>query len=320
MVACGLSFHSFTCNNISSGAVFQGGLRHSTMLIPCECFLHASAPPLSDPTASVSRDRSVTFQINAVSAPARTAEVRPKLSVPCTIDRWAPQQKKKNNWVNYGGSLPAMLGALECVQDVGEALRPWKDRLNNRERTIILKEQKDWRRAVEIFDWFCRQRGHEVNVIHYNVVLYALARRWNLVLVLWHEMHSYGVAPDNSTYGALIDVCCKGGREGAAFVWLGDMCKRGLIPDEVTMSTVLQAHKKAGEFDKAGHFFKRWSLDHGSRTEGHPHCSLNTYNTLIDTYGKSGRLEKVSDTFDQMLREGVAPNVVTFNTMIHCFG
>ncbi|TVU48297.1 hypothetical protein EJB05_07929 [Eragrostis curvula] len=291
------------------------------MLIPCKCFLHTPARPLSNPTASVCRDRSATFQINAVSAPARVAEIHPKLEVPCHKPI-VSQRKKKGNWVHYGGSLPVVLEALERFEDVGEALGPWKDTLSNRERTIILKEQKDWRRAVEIFDWFRRERGHEVNVIHYNVVLCTVgrARRWNLVLMLWHEMHSSGVDPDNSTYGTLIDACCKGGKERAAFLWLGDMCKRGLIPDEVTMSIVLQAYKKTGEYEKAECFFERWSLEYDRKTEGHPRYSLYTYNTLIDTYGKSGQLEKVSDTFHQMLREGVAPSVVTFNTMIHVWG
>ncbi|CAD6223201.1 unnamed protein product [Miscanthus lutarioriparius] len=170
-----------------------------------------------------------------------------------------------------------MLEALEHIQDVGEALWAWKDTLSNRERTIILKEQKDWQRTV---------------------------RRWDLILRLWHEMHTFGVAPDNSTYGTLINVCCKGGRGWVTLVWLGDMCKRGLMPDEVTVSIVMQAHKKAGEYETAELFFK----------------SLYTYNTLIDTYGKAGHLEKVSDTFNQMLREGVAPSVVTFNSMIHAWG
>ncbi|KAK3150562.1 hypothetical protein QOZ80_3AG0234820 [Eleusine coracana subsp. coracana] len=248
--------------------------------------------------------------------------VEPDSFVPCTVDKRAPQWKKKTSWAHYGGSLPAMLEALEHCKDVGEALWPWKDTLNNRERTVILKEQRDWRRAVEIFDWFRRERGHDVNVIHYNVVLCAVgrARRWDLVLMLWNEMHFCGVVPNNSTYGTLIDVCCKGGREGVALIWLGDMCKRGLIPDEVTLSIVLQAHKKAGEFEEAECFFKRWSSEHGRRMGGHPCYNLYTYNTLIDTYGKSGQLEKVSGTFDQMLREGVAPNVVTFNTMIHVLG
>lgn len=243
--------------------------------------------------------------------------------VQCAVRRQTAQGKKnKGKPIHYGGSIPAMLDALERVQDIGEALWPWKDTLNSRERTIILKEQKDWRRVVEIFDWFRRERCHELNVIHYNVVLCVVGRatRWDLVVGLWHQMHSCGVVPENATYGTLIDVYCKGGRERAALLWLGDMCKRGLVPDEVTMSTVLQAYKKAGEYEKAELFFRRWSSESHKRKEGHRCYNLYTYNTLIDTYGKAGQLEKVSDVFSQMLREGVAPDILTFNTLIHVWG
>uniref|UniRef100_A0A0D9VPV7 Uncharacterized protein n=1 Tax=Leersia perrieri TaxID=77586 RepID=A0A0D9VPV7_9ORYZ len=297
------------------------------MMSPCDCFLHAPAPaPPSSLAAAAAgarwRDINLSFQTSAVSAPARNVETCPDLVVPCTVPRRDAERKKSGRWCQYGGSIPAMLEALDRTEDIGEALRPWRDTMSNRERTIVLKEQKDWRRAVEIFNWFRRRRRHEVNVIHYNVVLCAVgrARRWDLVARLWHEMNSSGVVPDNSTYGTLIDVHCKGGRERIALVWLGDMFKRGLRPDEITMSIVLQIHKKAGEYEKAELFFKRWSLDSDAKMEGHPCYSLYTYNTLIDTYGKAGQLEKVSDTFNQMLREGVSPNVVTFNTMIHVWG
>lgn len=294
------------------------------MLTPCDCFLHVPAHPRPSLKAPAPwRDNVLSFQINTVSAPDRTVEICPDLVVPCTVSKRAVRgRKKKGNWVHYGGLLPAMLETLEDVRDVGEALWAWKDTLSNREKTIILKEQKDWRRAVEIFDWFRREQGHKLNVIHYNVVLNTVgkARRWDLVLRLWYEMHSFGVAPDNSTYGTLINVCCQGGREWTALLWLGDMCKRGLMPDEVTMSIVMQAHKKAGEYETAEIFFERWSSDSIRRMEGRSHYNLYTYNTLIDTYGKAGHLEKVSDTFNQMLSEGVAPSVVTFNSMIHAWG
>ncbi|KAL5986916.1 hypothetical protein ACLOJK_015251 [Asimina triloba] len=42
-----------------------------------------------------------------------------------------------------------------------------------------------------------------------------------------------------------------------------------------------------------------------------------TYNTLIDLYGKAGRLKDASDAFSEMLRYGVAPDTITFNTMIN---
>ncbi|KAF7067053.1 hypothetical protein CFC21_072972 [Triticum aestivum] len=312
------------------------------MLSPCDRFLHrapAPPPPPLNPQSGLAasmpgasrRDKGLALQSNAVSAPpARTAEACPNAAVvvPPTVagttgqSAAAQRGKGKGRLSGYGGSIPAMLYALERARDVGEALWPWRDTLSSRERTIILKEQKDWRRAIEIFDWFRGQRRHEVNVIHYNVVLCAVgrARRWDLVAGLWHQMHSCGVAPDNTTYGTLIDVYCKGGRETAALLWLGDMCKRGLVPDEVTMSTVLHAHKKAGEYEKAELFFQRWSSESDTGLDGHLCYSLYTYNTLIDTYGKAGQLEKVSDMFNQMLREGVAPSIITFNTLIHVWG
>lgn len=45
-----------------------------------------------------------------------------------------------------------------------------------------------------------------------------------------------------------------------------------------------------------------------------------TYNTLIDLYGKAGRLQDAADVFSEMLRSGVAPDTITFNTLIHTCG
>ncbi|KAF3777798.1 Pentatricopeptide repeat-containing protein [Nymphaea thermarum] len=45
-----------------------------------------------------------------------------------------------------------------------------------------------------------------------------------------------------------------------------------------------------------------------------------TYNTLIDLYGKAGRLKDASNAFAEMLRSGVVPDKVTFNTMIYTCG
>ncbi|THU70648.1 hypothetical protein C4D60_Mb08t27190 [Musa balbisiana] len=140
-----------------------------------------------------------------------------------------------------------------------EALKPWEDSLSSKERTIILKEQTDWRRAVEIFNWFKRKGCYELNVIHYNVMLRILgeAQKWDLVGSFWNEMQSNRIMPTNSTYGTLINAFCKGGLNKAALVWLSDLYKQGMEPDEVTMGVILQTYKKAGKFQKAEQFFQR---------------------------------------------------------------
>ncbi|KAK2986088.1 hypothetical protein RJ640_011529 [Escallonia rubra] len=243
-------------------------------------------------------------------------------------------------WARYGGCVPAMLEALETVRDLDEAFRPWEESLSNKERSIILKEQSGWERALEIFEWFKRKGCYEVNVIHYNIMLRTLgkARRWNEVERLWDEMGRRRIKPINSTYGTLIDVYSKGGLREKALNWLALMNEQGMEPDEVTMGIVVQMYKKVGQFKDAENFFKKWSsgkcgmqdkpntrkLSASYAVNGHDqeHLCLSsyTYNTLIDTYGKAGRLKDASETFARMLKEGVVPNTVTFNTMIHTYG
>ncbi|KAJ0110416.1 hypothetical protein Patl1_02190 [Pistacia atlantica] len=46
----------------------------------------------------------------------------------------------------------------------------------------------------------------------------------------------------------------------------------------------------------------------------------STYNTLIDLYGKAGRLNDAANIFAEMLKSGVAVDTITFNTMIYTCG
>ncbi|OMO98776.1 hypothetical protein COLO4_13706 [Corchorus olitorius] len=46
----------------------------------------------------------------------------------------------------------------------------------------------------------------------------------------------------------------------------------------------------------------------------------STYNTLIDLYGKAGRLRDAAEVFSEMLKSGVAMDTITFNTMIFICG
>ncbi|XP_074320979.1 pentatricopeptide repeat-containing protein At3g23020 [Silene latifolia] len=239
-------------------------------------------------------------------------------------------------WASYGGCIAEMLRALENVGDLDEAFKPWEARLSNKERSIILKEQVSWERALEIFEWFKKKGCYELNVIHYNIMIRILgkARKWGEVERLWDEMRDKKIAPINSTYGTLIDVYSKGGLKEEAIVWLQRMNEQRMEPDEVTMGIVVQMYKKSGEFRKAEEFFKMWSSSKSTKEKstlekptvfptkasvGH-HLSLYTYNTLIDTYGKSGQLQEMADTFQKMLKNGVIPDTITFNTMIHIYG
>jgi len=241
--------------------------------------------------------------------------------------------------VSYSGRVPAILKALDTIHDLDKALG-WEKRLGKKEMSIILKEQACWKRALMIFEWFKQKGCYELNVIHYNIMFWILGkeRKWKVVESLWNEMNENGVVPVNSTYGKLIDVYSKGGLNEEALAWLQRMLSQGMEPDEVTMRVVVQLYKRAGEFQKAEEFFRKWSrgeplrieIDHNTVDARHHVCNevsyvnvcLNshTYNILIDTYGKAGQIRAVCEIFARMIKQGVVPTTVTFNTMIHLYG
>lgn len=47
---------------------------------------------------------------------------------------------------------------------------------------------------------------------------------------------------------------------------------------------------------------------------------VDTYNIMMDLYGKAGDFEKASMTFRDMVKAGVDPDIVTYNTMMHICG
>ncbi|KAK2403746.1 Pentatricopeptide repeat (PPR) superfamily protein [Trifolium repens] len=245
--------------------------------------------------------------------------------------------KRSAKGVSYGGIIPFILKDLDMIQDVEEALRPWEIQINNKERSIILKQQMKWDRAIEIFNWF-DENSHELNVIHYNIMIRIIgkARKWTVLEGLWNQMNARGIVATNSTYGTLIDVYSEAGLREDALFWFETMLEHGIEPDEVTMVTVVQLYKKAGGLQKAEEFFRKWSLGEPLRPNNHymtdaleldertlffkASFGSHTYNTWVDAYGKAGQLKKSSETFVKMLKQGIPPTTVTFNTMIHICG
>ncbi|KAI3717299.1 hypothetical protein L1987_68836 [Smallanthus sonchifolius] len=288
------------------------------------------------------------------------------------VSYYSSNQKKKNK-KRYGGQLPSILKSLDSEQDVDKTLGLYYGKLNPKEQTVILKEQRNWEQVVRVFEWMKSQPDYSPNVIHYNVVLRALgrARKWDGLRRCWIEMAEKGVMPTNNTYGMLVDVYGKVGLVKEALLWVKHMKVRGVFPDEVTMNTVVRVLKDGREYDRADRFYKDWcvgkvelddleldlmveskssiclepvSLTRFLLTElfriGGRDCTKSmarsessddenfvqkprltaTYNTLIDLYGKAGRLKDAGKVFDEMLKSGIPVDTVTFNTMIFTCG
>ncbi|KAL0340226.1 UNVERIFIED_CONTAM: Pentatricopeptide repeat-containing protein [Sesamum radiatum] len=218
--------------------------------------------------------------------------------------------KCSTKWARYGGCIPAMLEALETVNDLDEALKPWERTLTNKERSILLQEQLGWERALEIFEWFKMKRCYEVNVIHYNIMFKILGKARQRFRDL-------------------------------AIKWLELMNKSGMEPDVVTMGIVVQMYKKAWDFKRAEEFFKKWSNsmvdERGSAivwSEAHlasckklvrllKECSRKvycpttvTFNTLIHMFGNNGLLDEVASLMQRMENDKCSPDTQTYNILI----
>ncbi|KAJ9182201.1 hypothetical protein P3X46_006224 [Hevea brasiliensis] len=165
--------------------------------------------------------------------------------------------------------MAAILHALDTIKDLNEA---WEDSLDNRVRSIILKEQSIVGREPWRFLSGLKEKERQCSHLQ----------------CLCKEMNIRKFSPIDFTYGTLIDVYRN-------------------EPEEVTMGIVVQMFKKAGQFQKAEE-----KASSEVETDARVNVSLSsyTYNTLIDTKDKAGQLKETSETFAEMLRKGIAPTTL----------
>ncbi|EAZ03822.1 hypothetical protein OsI_25951 [Oryza sativa Indica Group] len=232
--------------------------------------------------------------------------------------------------------------------------------MSPREQTALLSRQRHWRRARDLLDRMRALPGYAPSAIHYGVVLrhLARARRWGELRRVWARMAREGAPPPtNQAYAALADALAKAGHARDSLLLLRHMRARGVAPDEVSMSTFVRILKDVGRYSDAATLFDNWcngrfevgfiDLDYSALDSGGPmqflleemcHGNVDdagasgiqgvaripklavTYNTMIDLYGKAGKLKDAMDMFMGMPDYGVAADTCTFNTLINIFG
>ncbi|KAK9085143.1 hypothetical protein Sjap_025554 [Stephania japonica] len=152
--------------------------------------------------------------------------------------------------------------------------------------------------------------------------------------LLWiKQMKQRGVFPDEVTMNTVVRVLKDVGEFDKAERFFKDWCKGRVELDDLDFESVADPKSGLGplsvkhflstELFKAGGRMPPLKLM-GSSLEVEPSIRkprmTATYNTLIDLYGKAGRLKDASNAFAEMLKAGVAPDTITFNTMIFTCG
>ncbi|KAG9159555.1 hypothetical protein Leryth_013542 [Lithospermum erythrorhizon] len=152
--------------------------------------------------------------------------------------------------------------------------------------------------------------------------------------LLWiKHMKLRGFFPDEVTMNTLVRVFKDAGEYDRGIKFYKDWCIGKIDLDDVFLDSLENADVEVGSEPVS---LKHYLLTELFRTGGRSHHPGNmgisneqtmriplrtsTYNTLIDLYGKAGRLKDAADTFAHMLKSGVALDTITFNTMIHICG
>ncbi|KAH7570179.1 hypothetical protein JRO89_XS05G0063000 [Xanthoceras sorbifolium] len=126
---------------------------------------------------------------------------------------------------------------------------------------------------------------------------------------LFHEMLSKGLKPDVVTYTALIDSYCKANNITKAMKLMEDMRVAGFPPDTLTYTTLMDAYSKSEEMVKAHKLVREMLYKWLPPT-------VVTFNVLMNGFCISRMLEDGERLLKGMLEKGIMPNATTYNCLM----
>lgn len=165
-------------------------------------------------------------------------------------------------------------------------------------------------------------RAREVyNMIHkYNIKgtaeLYTIAVNscshngdWEFACCVYNDMIQRGVAPDEMFISALIDVAGHAGRTDAAVEVLQAARTKGMHVGIISYSSLMGACSKAKDWQKALEFYeeiKRLNLK----------PTVPMMNALITALCDADKLEKATEVLFEMKSIGLCPNTITYSILL----
>ncbi|KAK4420480.1 Pentatricopeptide repeat-containing protein [Sesamum alatum] len=145
--------------------------------------------------------------------------------------------------------------------------------------------------------------------------------------LLWiKHMKLRGIFPDEVTMSTVVKVLKDAGEYDRADRFYKDWCVGKIELEDLDLDNMgdqqaisLKQFLLTELFRTGGRSHSLTDFRHMESSVRKPHLTA-TYNTLIDLYGKAGRLKDAADVFADMLKAGVALDTFTFNTMIFICG
>lgn len=102
----------------------------------------------------------------------------------------------------------------------------------------------------------------------------------------------------------MIDMCCKSLMKEKAETYFQECTLRGFV-DRIILNTMMDMYCKLGDDDRVETLFDKLPPD------------TESYNILLDLYGKRGQLTKAQSTFQKMVKSDVKPSEVSYNVLLN---
>ncbi|TKY72264.1 Pentatricopeptide repeat-containing protein [Spatholobus suberectus] len=224
------------------------------------------------------------------------------------------RKKPSSDRYSYLASLTESLNSCTpSEQHVSTILKGLGDKVSEHDAVFILDKMVNSKTASFVLRHFQDKikPARDNKVILYNVTLKAFrkSRDFEGAEKLFDEMLQRGVKPDNITFSTLINSARMSALPNKAVEWFEKMPSFGCKPDAITCSAMVYAYARTNNVDMALSLYDRakaekWSLD------------AVTFSALIKMHGLLGNYDECSSIFQEMKVLGVKPKVATYNTLL----
>ncbi|KAF8762399.1 hypothetical protein HU200_009580 [Digitaria exilis] len=164
-----------------------------------------------------------------------------------------------------------------------------------------------------------REVGLKPNIFVYNALLEALGKtgKPGLARSLFEEMTDQGVEPNARTLTALAKIYGRA-RWGRDALQLWDRMREMKLPaDNILCNTLLSMCADVGLVAEAEQLFNEMK-DPGCPDVPNP--DKWSYTAMINIYGSNGDTDHALQLFEEMVKDGIEPNIMSYTIVIQCLG
>lgn len=177
---------------------------------------------------------------------------------------------------------------------------------------IMVRQLADPVRLEEVVEDM-RKASVPPDVATYSILIKASCNAGQVesAISLFRQLRSRGLAFDEVAFNTLLLACSKADQVEMADEILGEMRSVGLAPTQVTISILVKMYGKAKMLDKAIELSNMVEQQYGMKP------NLHVFTCLIQACVRNRQIRKSWEVFGSMLRTGVAPDAITYGTLVH---